>query len=455
MALPVTLTTLKTYTPAPVGPFRAKNATLQINQPVSSGTQPIASAGVNSEHYAGQTFYCTKAFLLKSLRVKMWKVGTPSANLNVTLHDGNAPNAAQIGSFGAIDHTALGTATGPALELVLATPIQLVEGRYYTIKFHKPGFGNSANYYVTEITPTIEMYGGMFWTGDTSNMNDTDSTLLFSLSAVNSYNTSNEKYFIIGQDVVTATRLRISQSTDPTNTWSNTTYKDGFSAAVRFIAAVQDGNIIHLAVMDGMYNTTNLKYLTFNTDTYELTDPVIVHGPYDHSDYNGSDIWDCSICLQNGLPTILYNGPGASVMGTRYAKIFERHMLAGGTWSAGQLVDPNASDRYMRPRIVAGTGGAVHCLFHMVNTPTFYQRTMNSAYALQTATVLATAPAPQQAISYVRGTTTKVICSTTTNWAVRGDSYVTTLGLQNIVLANASMPSRAFNDGTDAYILTA
>lgn len=177
--------------------------------------------------------------------------------------------------------------------------------------------------------------------------------------------------------------VRAFKATDPTTSFSNVgsdiTVTSGNT--IVGLAAIQQGDMIHVASTDGTLSSLDLRYHAFDmsSDTWTISNEAIATG-FDTAATTTAVHVDINI-RSDGDVIVLYNGQRITVTLPRETVYYARR--EGGTWTADIEISNSGTVNWYAGGIIRGTSDRMH--FFMVNDSTSdaYQRTLTSANSLE------------------------------------------------------------------------
>ena len=204
MALPVTITGISTGT-TPVGPFKASTPFIMVAPPV---TPAVASFGHTSAgvQWEGQSFTTVGAIEVRSITVWAAKFGTPTDDVQITIH-ATDPTGAVIATSAAL--TAASFITNPSIQtadFVFSPAVSLAAATSYGFKIARTGSLNATNYYAVQFRSASVYGGGILYNDVGASSGD----LAFAIGGT-------DAYYFFGVDSSTGA-LQAYKATDPTNT---------------------------------------------------------------------------------------------------------------------------------------------------------------------------------------------------------------------------------------------
>ncbi len=164
-------------------------------------------------------------------------------------------------------------------------------------------------------------------------------------------------YAIATDDVVTSVHIEVFKATDPTDSWTVQDAADnpilsGSGLALECIAAVQDGDVIHIITGITGGAVINYQYHQFNmaTDNWDIANETI-----ENTENNPTNLW-CSIAVRSdGDVIVAYAGDTDQNMGGKKERV-DYGRREGGSWggNVGIALDAGGDVHYGNPNVVKG-----------------------------------------------------------------------------------------------------
>lgn len=453
MALPVSLSGLSTAVSI-VGPFKAPTqqyAAVQAQSISNADNEDIfAAAAVTA---AAQTFVASSSFQPVQVKLNLQKVGAPTDNLYVEIRDGS-PSGTLLATSNNVAATGISTSQAD-VAFTFASPPSLASGSTYAIVLRRTGSVDASNYFrwygafSNVITGQRYRFDGSSWIAGSTN------DFHFSLEVL------QDAFYFFGRDGTTATTLQAFKSTAPDTSWSSVATNTGFSTAVQYIAGYQDGNTIHLAVIDGSGTSVNLKYRTFNMATDAFVTSETVQSAFNPQTSGNANVYSCSIVFRasDSQPIILYNGARVASMGSSYSRVVYARRTGTNTWTTNVAVDAGGQSNGYVHGTVVGSSNRVHFFWYMDSTGQSLQRVLNSSNSLQTAASFSSGSSSSVLIlatSYNDAGTQRIAAplSETDIAAIYFDSSdIPTVNRVSSGVSSSGGVARGFNDNGDVYAL--
>lgn len=260
------------------------------------------------------------------------------------------------------------------------------------------------------------------------------------------FKSSAGNFYAIGRTAGTTTQLTVVKATDPADTWSVVATLDAVSPAIfSRISCFQVSDTLHIATTE---TATNVRYhvFSFSSDSFtisnELASTVAV---------NDQNFRDLGIVVRNSDPLIVFNSTPASIKGTSYQRI-SLISRSSGSWVSFGIIDAGGASSYVDPFIVVSSSNLIHLFWRISGGSNSYHRSFNTSNILGTvSSAFNVGTSIQHAICFSAGGSNRVIVTGSTGVAYFDSAATPTISTSSIT--NATIPTRAFYDQSDVYVI--
>lgn len=191
-------------------------------------------------------------------------------------------------------------------------------------------------------------------------------------------------YTVIAND--TQLGLRAMKASDPSSSFANAGTDPTLALFLRSLAGHQAGDVIHILTKTGdTAGVVAVHYHAFDmaSDAWTTTNQTIVTAAA--MDTPG---WLAQVGITvraDGAIVACYNGSAENIATVLYDRVYYARNLAG-TWTADfALGTAGVAASWVGGRAISGANNGVHFFFQDTTNSQIYQRTINSAYAMQAA----------------------------------------------------------------------
>lgn len=267
------------------------------------------------------------------------------------------------------------------------------------------------------------------------------------VACVGPFKSSAGNFYFFGVDATTVTTMQAYRSTAPDVSWASIATVAGFVTKIFYISAYQVGDIIHLVVTDGSNSTTMYsKYCTFNMATNVFSTVEVATSSAGTSSSGGNN----GVTVRStGEVVILYPGPA----GGGRQRIYYSRRTGVNTWTAGIELDALPAANSSLGGCALGASDTVHFIWTESANSLVWQRALNSANVLQTATSVSTAGQSHMPLSFNVAGTIKFAGVSYGQCYSFDSANSPPITLVSIDAVNGPQASRGFTDGTNLWAL--
>jgi hypothetical protein len=191
--------------------------------------------------------------------------------------------------------------------------------------------------------------------------------------------------YFFSRNQLDTTQLQVFKATDPTTSFS-VIATETTAAACQEFDAVQIGDILHVAVIEGSLTNDLLRYRTFDMSTDAFVISEIVQSGFNPSQSTTDDAYGCSIAIRSGgQPAIIYNGAQVANMGNSYARIVGSYRTGVNTWVSNVALDAGGAVNGLYGYALTGSSDRVHFFWNMNSANITTSRTLRADNSLSTA----------------------------------------------------------------------
>lgn len=193
----------------------------------------------------------------------------------------------------------------------------------------------------------------------------------------------NGAVYVVTRDS-TGGSLHMFKATDPSSSWSGagTDLAMASGNTIRALDAYQFENYIHVVTRDAADSTSNqIRHHAFNTNTdnWDAAN-ILVRGTFTQKSFADQSGVNIGVRSANSI-IVAYEGPQVLADIQRSRAVYARYLGVG--WSADIALDNGGNVDWYPQELIVGSGGRIHfIIFDNVNFD-LYQRTLNSANALE------------------------------------------------------------------------
>lgn len=184
--------------------------------------------------------------------------------------------------------------------------------------------------------------------------------------------------------------VRALKATDPSASFAGvgTDIVVGASSDIIYaLAGYQVGDVIHVVSKNGVGNNpVDIRYHAFDmsSDTWTTSNEMIKTNVALASGQHGFKVDIAIVVRSDGHKVVIYNGATETVASTPYDRVYyARHQ--GAAWTADFALGPaGVAASWVGGEAILGALDRVHFFFHDATNGDLYQRTLTSAYVLET-----------------------------------------------------------------------
>lgn len=177
------------------------------------------------------------------------------------------------------------------------------------------------------------------------------------------FKSSGGAFYVVVTNPLGSNIIDVFKATDPTDSWTVQDAADNpinVPIASGALAAVQDGDKIHIATIGGGANKKP-SYHLFNmaTDNWDVTEEEIEA----NFPQNPTNPWISIAVRSDGDVVVVYAGDTDQDMGGKKERV-DVNIRTVTTWGGPVALDAAGDIHYGNPNCVLGTNDFVHCVFH-------------------------------------------------------------------------------------------